>query len=179
MKIGGEVVFSSCRCLHWILQDSDEMWGWKPKAWGLQWFSTHCQSLTSCQLLGPPGGIRATGRTHRWVTEEGAMWQQISFSKKQNYFILFSLEIFSLNNDRRVRVWPGADDPVIVQNNWLYFSGSCWWWGRVVLTLGRWFLASPKLLLVNWMTGTPFPSYMDLTPMDLAPQHSLSEQGIS
>ncbi|XP_053822564.1 uncharacterized protein LOC128800969 isoform X10 [Vidua chalybeata] len=44
----------SCHCLHQILQDSDEMWGWMPKAGELQCFSIHCQSLTSHQLLGPP-----------------------------------------------------------------------------------------------------------------------------
>lgn len=51
-KIGGNVVFSSYHCLHWILQHSDEM-GWMPKAWGQQWLSTHCQSLTSHQLQTP------------------------------------------------------------------------------------------------------------------------------
>lgn len=135
-KIGGNVVFSSCQCLHWILQDSDEM-GWMPKAWGLQWLSTHCQSLTSHQLLGPPGRSRATGRAHRWIPQVGILWQQISFSKKQKDFIAFALEILCLNNDRPVIVWPGADDPVVVLNNWLCSSGPCWWGGRVVLTLGK------------------------------------------
>lgn len=112
------------------------MWGWKPKAWGLQWFSTHCQSLTSCQLLRPPGRIRATGRTHRWVTQEGKLWQQISFSKKQKDFILFALEILSLNNDRWVRVWLGADDPVMVLSVLLWWGGREFWpWGSGSLHL--------------------------------------------
>lgn len=143
--------------------------GWMPKAWGLQWLSTHCQSLTSHQLLGPPGRSRATGRAHRWITQVGILCQQISFSKKQKDWILFALEILCLNNNRPVSVWPGADDPVVVLNNWLCSSGPCWWGGKVVLTLGKWFLASPKLLLVNWMTGTPFPSCMNLTPSQVQP----------
>lgn len=176
-KVDGNVVFPSCHCLRRILQDSDEMWGWMPKAWGLQWFSTHWQSLTLRWLLGPPGRLRATGRAHRWVTQVGTLWQQISFSKNQKDFMLFALEILSLNNDRAVSMWPGADDPVVVLDNWLCSSGPCWWSVRVGLTLGRWLLASPRLLLVNWMTGTPFPSYMDLTPGQV--EHSLCDQGIS
>lgn len=140
----------------------------------LQWFSTHCQSLTSHQLVGPPGRLRATGRAHRRVTQVGTLWQQIPFSTKQKDLILFALETFFLNNDRLVSLGPEDNDPVVVLNNWLCSSGHCWWGSRIVLTLGRWFLACPKLI---WMTGAPFPSYMDLSPCQV--QHSLSDQGIS
>lgn len=164
-RIDGNVVFSSCHCLHWILQDSDEMWGWMPKAWGLQCFSTHCQSLTSRQLLGHP--------EPQAEPTDGSFRHTVA----ANSFIQEAKRFHLVCNDRPVSMWPGADDPVMVLDNWLCSSGPCWRSGRVVLTLGRWFLASPKLLLVNWITRTPFPSYMDLTPSQV--QHSLSEQEIS
>lgn len=68
-KVDDNVFFSNCYCLHRILQESDEIWGWMPKAWGLWWVSTHCHSMTSCPLSGLLGRLRTTGRAHRWVPQ--------------------------------------------------------------------------------------------------------------
>ena len=68
-KVDGNVFFSSCYCLHWIPLESDEIWGWMRKAWGLWWISTHCHSLTSRPLSGPPRRLRTIGRAHRQVPQ--------------------------------------------------------------------------------------------------------------